>query len=581
MASGITGGVLRSASGRPPQRGRRRRGRRTRLLTRLVPVLLLLVALAVAAIVFGVYAAGSGQRSERALVRRYVADWSRGDTAAMYSLLSPGARAAMTQAAFTAKLKTAAATATTRQLRFGSRVALVGQTAQLTATVVTASFGTLRETAVLALDPASHTDLDYDPEMLFPGLEAGESLSRTSRLGTRGTLEADDGTPLAQGAARTSPIPQVADEIVGKLGPIPAARRAYYRSLGYPADAQVGLYGLELIFQRRLGGTPGGTLRAGRRVLATAAPVNGATVRTTIDPKLETAAIGALGTSYAGMTVLNVKTGAIEAAAGLAFTDLQPPGSTFKIITAAAALQARVATLSTTYPEESEASIGGYEMQNAAGEVCGGTLLDAFATSCDTVFGPLGIQVGAQRLVSAAQRFGFDEPTGIATALESEIPSAAQIGDDTAIGMTAIGQGKLEASTMEMADVAQAIANDGHRAVPSFVAGARPHYVTATTPAIAAQVQEMMQAVVNTSGGTGTSAAISGYEVAGKTGTAELATTANQQNDVKDTDAWFVGYVPDSKAGVVVCALYPNNGYGADSAAPAVREVLESALGLG
>ncbi len=541
---------------------------------------MVLVVLAVVAVLVISYEAGSGRRTQRTTVRAYVNAWSARNWAAMYKLLSPASQAHISETAFAAKLAAAAQTATVTQLSFGPRIALGARTARLSATIVTSTFGTLHATATLTLDPSSSSSLDYTSGMVFPGLSAGASLTRTSVLGTRGTIEAADGTPLAEGPDRSSPIPEVAGEIVGTLGPIPTAQRAYYRSLGYPADAEVGQDGLELIFQRKLGGTPGGVLRAGTRVLASVAPVNGATVRTTIVPAMETAAIDALAGSYAGMTVLNTKTGAIEAAAGQAFTDLQPPGSTFKIITATAALEDNVAKLTTTYPEESSASVGGYVMQNAAGEVCGGTLLEAFATSCDTTFAPIGIQIGGPRLVSTAQKFGFDHPTGIATALESTIPSASEIGDDTAVGMTAIGQGKLEASTLEMADVGQAIANGGKRAVPTFVAGAPPHYVTVTTPTVAAEVQEMMQAVVADPDGTGTSAAIPGYQVAGKTGTAELASTAGQTNDVKDTDAWFVGYVPDSKADVVACALYPANGYGADSAAPAVRELLEAALGI-
>jgi peptidoglycan glycosyltransferase len=534
----------------------------------------------VVAILFVFYAAGSGRRSQRSLIRHYVSDWSRGDYAEMYGLLSANTRAQLSEPSFAAQLTTAAQTATTTVLRFGQRISLSpDHTARLSATVVTSTFGTLHETAVLALDPSDSGALDYSNAMRFPGLRAGERLTRTSILGARGTIEAADGTPLAEGVGRTSPIPAVAGEIVGSLGPIPAGRRAYYRSLGYPANAQVGHNGLELIFQRRLGGIPGGVLHAGSQALATAAPVNGATVRTTINPTLETAAIAALGGRYAGMTVLNARTGGIEAAAGQAFTDLQPPGSTFKIITTAAALTNHIATLQTTYPEESSASVGGYIMQNAGGEVCGGTLLESFASSCDTVFGPLGIQIGGRLLVDSAVKFGFDRPTGIATALESQIPSVNEIGDQTAVGSTAIGQGKLEASTLEMADVGQAIADRGRRAIPTFLAGARPRYVRVSSPAVAADVQEAMQAVV--SDGTGSTAAISGYQVAGKTGTAELASTVGQQNDVKDTDAWFVGYVPDSRAGIVACALFPANGYGADSAAPAVRQVLEAALGIG
>ncbi len=99
-----------------------------------------------------------------------------------------------------------------------------------------------------------------------------------------------------------------------------------------------------------------------------------------------------------------------------------------------------------------------------------------------------------------------------------------------------------------------------------------------TTPKIAGEMQQMMEAVVEY--GTGTAAQIYGVDIAGKTGTAELTDTAGKQNEAKDTDAWFVAYAPVQDPKVVVCALFPNAGYGADTAAPPVREVLEAALGI-
>jgi cell division protein FtsI/penicillin-binding protein 2 len=217
-------------------------------------------------------------------------------------------------------------------------------------------------------------------------------------------------------------------------------------------------------------------------------------------------------------------------------------------------------------------------MQNAGGETCGGSLTNAFATSCDTTFAPLGAQLGAQRLVSMAESFGFDRPTGIASALESTIPTAGAIGGPLAVGASAIGQGLVQATTLEMADVGATIADGGRRPLPTLLYGARPRFVRVTTGEVARELQAMMEAVV--AYGTGTAAQIAGVTVAGKTGTAELKDTAGKKNDVKDTDAWFVGYVvADPK--VVVCALFPNQGYGADTAAPAVRQVLEAAQGLG
>ena len=560
----------------PPQRRRRLSRRRTRLLTRTAPLLVVLGLLGGGAFALGAYIAGSGARSERALVRRYLGAWSRGDWPAMYRLLSPASRRHLSLAGFSARLRDAEATATTTRLHFDSPIHLTRGAALTEATVSTSSFGTFRAPVRIALAPRAGAGLDFSGAMVFPGLHPGERLVRRALLGPRGTLEAADGTVLASGPQRSSADPLVSAAIVGSLGPIPSDERAAYLAAGYPPDAQVGQDGLELIFEHQLAGRPGGRLLAGGRVLAQRTPTPGATVRTTIDPRLEAAALNALGGAYAGMTVLNLHTGAIEAAAGLAFTDLQPPGSTFKIITSAAALQAGIATPQTVFPEQSQASVGGYVMQNAGGEVCGGALITAFAVSCDTTFAPLGIELGARRLVAAAERFGFDQPTDIPTALESTIPSASAIGDATAVGSTAIGQGRLLASTLEMADVAAAIANGGRRPIPSFAVETHPRTVAATTARVASQVQTMMEAVV--ASGTGQSAAIPGYHVAGKTGTAELASTANQQNNVKETDAWFVGYVPDSRAGVVACALFPANGYGATSAAPAVRAVLEAAL---
>ena len=115
-----------------------------------------------------------------------------------------------------------------------------------------------------------------------------------------------------------------------------------------------------------------------------------------------------------------------------------------KIITATGALQAGITTLSTTYPIQTSATIDGYTLQNAGGEACGGTLLNAFAVSCNSVFAPLGVKLGAARLVRIAERFGFDQPPSIPGAAESLIPSASSIGDDLAVGSSAIGQGLVQ-----------------------------------------------------------------------------------------------------------------------------------------
>jgi cell division protein FtsI/penicillin-binding protein 2 len=382
---------------------------------------------------------------------------------------------------------------------------------------------------------------------------------------------------LAEGPNRTSPDPAIASAIVGVLGPIPSDQADSYAAQGYPPNAEVGHDGLERVFQRQLAGTPGGTLFAGSRPLAHAAPIPGHTVTTTIDPAVEAAAIQALGPNYGGIAAMDPRTGQVLALVGVAFSALQPPGSTMKIITSTAALEAGIVTLSTTFPITTSATIDGYTLSNAGGEACGGTLLNAFAVSCNAVFAPLGARVGAARLVATAERFGFNQPTSIPGAAESQIPSASTIGDSLAVGSSAIGQGKVQASALQMTDVAATIAMGGQRPIPTLQMGQPPHFAYVTSSRIASLVERMMVAVVQF--GTGTAAQIPGVQVAGKTGTAELVDTASPGASLaKNTDAWFVGYAPVGAPRIVAGALFPNQGAGGATAAPAVRGVLMAGL---
>jgi cell division protein FtsI/penicillin-binding protein 2 len=311
--------------------------------------------------------------------------------------------------------------------------------------------------------------------------------------------------------------------------------------------------------------------------LARRAPTPGHDVTTTIDPSIEQAVITAIGGQYAGMVAMDPGTGAVLGVAGVGFSALQPPGSTMKIITATAALQAGVVKLSDTFPVQTSATIEGYTLQNAGGEACGGTFLNAFAVSCNSVFAPLGVRVGAQRLVSTAERFGFNQPPTIPYAGESRIPSASKIGGALAVGSSAIGQGRVLASALEMTDAGATIAMGGRRPLPTLVAGQPPRFVPVTSADVAAQVQKMMIAVVQF--GTGTAAEIPGVVVAGKTGTAELRnTTLPGNSSPSNTDAWFVGYAPVGAPRIVVGALFPNQGAGGAAAAPAVHDVLVAAL---
>jgi cell division protein FtsI/penicillin-binding protein 2 len=300
-------------------------------------------------------------------------------------------------------------------------------------------------------------------------------------------------------------------------------------------------------------------------------------VTTTIDPAIERAAVAAMAGRSAGIAAMDPRTGEVLALAGFAFSALQPPGSTFKMVTTTGALDAGIVKLTDTFPIQSGARLDGVLLSNANGESCGGTFLNAFAVSCNSVFAPLGARLGAARLAKTAEKFGFNEPPSIPGAAESTFPAPSTLPDTLAVGSAAIGQDAVQSTALQMTVVGATIAMGGRRPVPTLRLHQRPRFVHVTSRSVADQVQTLMVAVVKF--GTGTSAQITGVPVAGKTGTAELRnTTGPGGSNPRNTDAWFVGYAPVGAPRVVVGALFPEQGAGGTTAAPAVHDVLVAAL---
>ncbi len=299
----------------------------------------------------------------------------------------------------------------------------------------------------------------------------------------------------------------------------------------------------------------------------------GRSIKTTIRLGLQRSAQKALGDRMGGVAVIKPSDGSVLALAGLAVSAPQPPGSSFKIITAAAALQNGVAKMSSSYPVRTAATLSGVALRNAGDESCGGSLTNSFAHSCNSVFGPLGAKLGSKRLVAAAERFGFNEQPEIPAAKKSTIPR--KLKDSLAVGASAIGQDRDLATPLEMASVAATIANGGVRIKP-WLAGKRNARKRVVSAKVAANVRGMMVAVVQ--GGTGTAAAIPGVTVAGKTGTAELVSTADIAQNARNTTAWFVAFAPAAKPRAAVAVMLVGAGQGGASAAPIAKRVLQAAL---
>jgi peptidoglycan glycosyltransferase len=344
----------------------------------------------------------------------------------------------------------------------------------------------------------------------------------------------------------------------------------------------------------------------------------GADVTLTLVPAVQRVAQQALAGQHGAIVVIDPGTGALIASAssptfspasldstwsqlvnrsGAPLLDranqgLYPPGSAFKVVTAGAALDAAVATPQSVYNDTGAYVVYGGKVVNYGGEIHGqNTLTQALTYSINTTFGKVGVQIGRQRLVAAMQRFGFwqrpplELPSG-QVAASGRYRGAVQLSPTAPmnpldVAWASCGQEQVLASPLQMALVAAAVANDGKVMKPYVVqqvtaAGghvarrAQPaEWTQALTPQAAAQLNQMMQQVVQA--GTGTAAALSGIAVAGKTGTAETGRPTNQ--------AWFIAFAPADAPRVAVAVTIENTpATGGEVAAPLAAAVLRAAL---
>ncbi len=427
----------------------------------------------------------------------------------------------------------------------------------------------------------------------------------------RGSIVTADGVVLAE-SRRTARRRFVRVYPEGPDGPMAAHVLGYY-------SQRYGIAGVEAAANDALTGTR--SFRDWADVIDAAAgrPVEGDDVVLTIDSRVQRVAEQQLRGRPGAIVALDPRTGAVLASAsspgysparidedwGSLTSDsraplidrtrqaLFPPGSTFKVVTLTAAYGAGVATSQTTYPGPATIEIGNAPIRNFESNAYGRLeLVTATAKSVNTVFAQLADDLGPNRLVEQAGRFGFGETPPL------ELPAKASLMPDPAemtrweTAWAGVGQPVGEhrspagpqVTTLQMALVAAGIANGGEvmrpylidRIVDPAAGTASPLGVTrprlwtrATDSVTAAQVAAAMREVVRR--GSGTRAAVPGVAVAGKTGTAEIGKDA-------PTHAWFIGFAPYESPRVAVAVVLPYAGTGGRAAAPVASEVIAAAL---
>jgi len=271
-------------------------------------------------------------------------------------------------------------------------------------------------------------------------------------------------------------------------------------------------------------------------------------------------------------------------------SETYPPGSTFKLITAAAALENGQFNPASEIPSGAEFQLpqSTRTLKNIDRKACRGaetvTLAQALISSCNTPFAWLGVELGADSLRTQAERFGFGRNWSVPLPVVASTMPAQLDGAQTAIA--AIGQYDVKATALQMAIVASTIANSGQLLQPQLVSEIlgpdlqilqRPSKTVigqAISASTAEEIKKMMVEVVAV--GTGTNARISGTQVAGKTGTAETSVGG-------PTHAWFIGFAPATNPTIAVAVVVEANAAdprasGNTTAAPIARAMIEAHL---
>ena len=424
-----------------------------------------------------------------------------------------------------------------------------------------------------------------------------------------------DGTPIAESERTDNDLSWIRTYPQGRL---------YSHLTGYYSFTYGAGPGLERSSNALLAGSDDSLFYRRLPDLLIGREPTGATLELTIDPQIQRAARDALGDRRGAVVALDPRTGEVlamvshptydpntlsshnlaevernyvelnqdprnpmanRALAG----DLYPPGSTFKLVVAAAALESTEFTPDSELPSPLRYTLPGTstEIPNFGGSSCGPgettTLFHSVQVSCNTSFAWLAGEVGAEAVREQSEAFGFGQSLQVPLPVTpSSYPAEL---DDAQLGLTGIGQYDVRVTPLQVALLSAGIANDGRVMEPYLIDSVRDKDLsliertdpqelsTAVSPNTAEELTEMMVAVVQQ--GSGGAAAVPGLQVAGKTGTAEVGTSGAAH-------AWFTGFAPADDPTIAVAVVVESatddwtGETGGAVAAPVARAVIEA-----
>ncbi len=439
----------------------------------------------------------------------------------------------------------------------------------------------------------------------FPGLEVDVDVSRDYLFGDTGA------------------------HLIGYLG---KPNRFQYKNPDFrdvPSDAFIGQWGAERLYDKVLRGTSGERVievdALGRelRLLSEKPPVRGEDIRLAMDINLQKQAEAAFGDKTGALVAIKPDTGEIIAlvskpsfdpnlfARGINYKEWEelsenrklpmldramqsqyPPGSTFKIITAIAALEQGVADTNTKVTCDGSISYGrwrfGCWLKKGHGTL---TLHKALVESCDVFFYEMGRRLGIDKIAAYARMFGLGRESGLQLVKERSglIPDTKwkleKRRQPWYLGETfnaAIGQGYVAATPFQMAEVTSIVANGGYVYRPSLLALAsapRPVEKLNIKPETFEAVKSGLFGVVNENGGTGSAARSSIVNICGKTGTAQVVAARRDYRYVPEKyrdHAWFVAFAPYEAPEIALSVFVEHGGHGGDAAGPIVKRTVEA-----